>query len=328
MYVSQKYTIQDLIRKCLNRLNSKMDPENICVIMEAAHTYDDEKLKEDCLSMALRHPLEVFQSEGFTELCSDSLELILRQDKLSLKEEDIFQAAISYAEKKCKDKGVIVSPENQRLILGRAFRQIRFPVMDPSFFSERVEPMGILTPSECVKVMKFFMNKNNGCEIFNTKPRSLQKSLFRFHEVASGWSYKRNKQDSIIFSPSANILIHGVVIYGSCDVLAEYDINMALKQVPFYAVVATKQGIHVRTDGAQKMYNILFDKPVEVKKDKEYSISVTFREPAAVSFKGVNGAAEIEQEGVLFKFKNCSKSTNNTSVDSGQIPAILYEVIT
>jgi len=72
------------------------------------------------------------------------------------------------------------------------------------------------------------------------------------------------------------------------------------------------------------------DVPVKVKMnaDTEYTVQVLIKSPGFATFSGRGGKAEVnyESNGLIVVFKQSSKSRKDTSVESGQIPALCFKL--
>ncbi|XP_021358920.1 BTB/POZ domain-containing protein 6-like [Mizuhopecten yessoensis] len=66
---ARKYMVDRLVKKCETFLKSSLTTENVCLLLEQAHIYTEESLKEDCINKIARSPEEVLKSTSFVELC-------------------------------------------------------------------------------------------------------------------------------------------------------------------------------------------------------------------------------------------------------------------
>lgn len=133
LYVARKYLVTDLVHRCLQRLKTRMSVDNVCIILSYA---DDEDTVTLCLTYIFRYPDEVLKSEGFKQLPVENLKQIISSNKLSVKEEDIFDAVITWSEQECIRKGIDVLPENQGKLLGDVLNFIRYGRMDRGYVME------------------------------------------------------------------------------------------------------------------------------------------------------------------------------------------------
>ena len=69
-------------------------------------------------------------------------------------------------------------------------------------------------------------------------------------------------------------------------------------------------------------FDVLFDRPVILKADKEYIVKSLIKGPN--SWYGDSGQTSVECQGVQFTFSNSGDSSNGTSENRGQLPGILF----
>lgn len=131
LYVARKYLVTGLIKRCLDKLKAKMSADNVCLILSYA---DDPGTVELCLVYIFRYPAEVLKSDGFKELTVDHVKTIISSNRLSVPEEEIFEAVLSWSERECQRQNIDILPENQYLVLGDILKLIRYGRMDRHYF--------------------------------------------------------------------------------------------------------------------------------------------------------------------------------------------------
>lgn len=327
LYAAKKYCVQGLIDSCLSFLKKSMVPENVCIVLESAHTYDDMTLWWKCFDFILENVSEVLKPDNLTNLCPGCLGDILREDDLSMKEEEIFEVVKEYGKMKCRMNGNEATPDNIRNVLGDSLTHIRFPVMGSRYFSESVDSTGILSMEDSLTLNRYFLRKELGlnapCGNFKTAKRRHRYYDCRFVDLSSGWTYARNKSDAISFQCSRKITLLGIQIYGTCQGSGELKYTLKLKQDANNNEIDEKSE-RLQCDGIQKTWNILFDKPVTLLEKEWFTAVLTCDGPT--TFKGENGQEQIEHENVKFTFRSTNLSTNRTTVFNGQIPVLIYEL--
>lgn len=323
LHAAKIYMVPAVVGKCRQKLKGKMLTTNLCMIMEAAHVFIEKELWEMCRTGILRNPKQVFPRESLAELCSDCLESLLEDDKLRMEEEELFECVLKYSQQKCLKKMLPVTPEYQRLVLGKALQQIRFPLMNKEYFSDRVEPLELLTPSESKSVLKFFLKPESAAPLpFKTLPRDLHKIVLRFQRHDAGWTYSyRNLTDAITCQCTEDIQLHGVLIYGSCDGPKEFDAKITILETNKAPKVM--QVFKTKSDGHTKYYECLFTNPVQIIRYRQFIIMLEMKS-GKNTFCGENGLENVEQNGITFKFTRSDLSMNNTNTSRGQIPGLIY----
>ncbi|XP_055913946.1 E3 ubiquitin-protein ligase highwire isoform X3 [Eupeodes corollae] len=155
--------------------------------------------------------------------------------------------------------------------------------------------------------------------------------LNRFENFGGGWGYSGHSVEAIRFSCDTDVLICGFGMYGgrgeySCK-LKVFDLGIdgggyekdgtlisETKEIPFECPARSK-------------YHIMLPKPITASAGRWYLIWARIAGPS--SDCGSAGQASITTEDQLvFVFKNSKKANNGTDINSGQIPSILYRLIT
>ena len=299
---------------------------NLCLIMEAAHVYGENELRDMCRTGILRNPKQVLPLESLAELCSDCLESVIKDNKLQMEEEELFECIVKYSEEKCRKDMLPVTPENQRLVLGKALQQIRFTQMNQEYFSDKVEPLGILTHSESKAVINYFLKPRTAVQPpFNMALRELHRIVIRFETHTAGWTYNyRNQADAIMFECDHDVQLHGVLTYGSSDGPKEFDARVTVLDANMAPNIM--QVFKIKSDGQTKYYDCLFNNPVQIFNNRKFTIMLEIN-PGKTTFSGEDGQERVEKNGVTFKFTNSTLSLNNTRISRGQIPGLIFKVV-
>ena len=71
-------------------------------------------------------------------------------------------------------------------------------------------------------------------------------------------------------------------------------------------------------------FDVLFDRPVILKADKEYKVKSLIKGPK--SWYSESGQASVECQGVQITFPSSGDSSNGTNENRGQLPGILFSV--
>ncbi|XP_041372665.1 BTB/POZ domain-containing protein 6-like [Gigantopelta aegis] len=96
LYVSKKYDVKTLEHKCLTYVSSSMTSDNVCVILEQAHVFDEQELKEKALTFILENGDVVLKSSGVTDLCHECLVEIVQAEELEADEQSVFEAVVAW----------------------------------------------------------------------------------------------------------------------------------------------------------------------------------------------------------------------------------------
>ena len=336
LYAANKYSIQGLIDQCLTILHRAMEPSNVCMVLECAHLYCDTELQTKCFILIQQHAQEVLKSDTLPELCQECLTKVIQDDEISVKEEDVFQAVLSYAKAKLERLNKEATPANMKAVVGDVVKEIRFPLMTPQYFTNVVDSSGLLTAEDSLTLNRYFLRKsldrgyNTNSGGFKTLPRRMVYVVNRFRGVDSGWTYKRDNADAISFKSSTNVVLVGVQVYGTCQKSGRLIVKLELvEHVRQHLVSGSRYAVRSRVhsdiecDGIQKIYTVYFDRPMLILRGHSYHIVSLFTGPA--TFHGKNGMGEVEVDEFKFEFIDSDRSTNTTTVETGQIAGLEFE---
>ncbi|XP_045177655.2 BTB/POZ domain-containing protein 6-like [Mercenaria mercenaria] len=326
LYAAKKYAVKGLVDRCLTFLESSMNVQNVCNILEQVHLYDGKNLEAKCVNFIYEHAEDVLKSQAFTSLCPSCVEHIVKADELVVKERLVYEAVLSWADKECKRRHLEVTDENLRTMLGQTLFHVRFPLLDPVYFTNAISTRELLTMQEVIAVYQYFngraqpsnwkfcINRRRGFSISNVVRYNLI-SMEGFQRPKSGES------DSIKFSCSEHILLHGASMYGSLDEAADYDVRIELWHCSEKENVQLASNfLTLSTTRTQHMYDVMLSAPVTLSPGKQYKISVEMKGPPTKM--GYGGKSDITADGVNFHFmslKGCK-----TTIGKGQIPGLLF----
>uniref|UniRef100_A0A914GYQ2 BTB domain-containing protein n=1 Tax=Globodera rostochiensis TaxID=31243 RepID=A0A914GYQ2_GLORO len=134
-----------------------LNGDNAIALLYAAKKYDVSGLIKACVNFPIGKLSNVFlaldQARVFGEKKADSLilsEAFLQMDEKLLN--SIWNAALRWADEKCRQNGEAPSTENRRAMLGPALSKIRFPLIPLEDFSEIIVPSGMLTLNQMMSL--------------------------------------------------------------------------------------------------------------------------------------------------------------------------------
>lgn len=334
MYTAKKYAIQTLVNKCRDYLQTGINSDNVCTILEQAHVFDEHKLRDHCFTTVFANTNEVMKGplKDYQNLCYECLKKLLESDKLRAKEETILSACLNWAEEQCRIKQMDVNDTNLRAVLGDILFLIRFPNMKPRVFTELVSKRNLLTAEEKLAVYQQFSRSPRDGDItaadgfkFLSRPRN-STELFRatrFQEILGGtfdfWD-NDNLCDAISFMSSRDINLFGVTIFRPFqDGLVRGCIKLYDES---YWCMTKQDHLEIVYAENNKTMDIKFKGSVKIQQNRWYT--VTQEMSGSKSYFGMKGQRQVQGKGVLISFRNSPMDKNNTNVDSGQITGLLY----
>ena len=196
--ICRKYSISDLDTECDEYFDFCLSPSTICLLLDQSITHKIDEYVQKCsdkMNEIGKRSLEILQSNGFIQMGLESISVLLQSEFLRIKEEEIWDAVLKWAERQ-SSKEIIgdideePAAKRRRLnhhenrhkdnilllrLLNEVKPYIRFGLMDSKYFSERVESIGFLSKDEVIAVFKYMAMKQEDpkyqCGAFNTRPR-------------------------------------------------------------------------------------------------------------------------------------------------------------
>ncbi|XP_048245031.1 BTB/POZ domain-containing protein 6-like isoform X5 [Haliotis rufescens] len=328
MYTSRKYAIDALYNLCVTFLEKSLSEDNVCQILEQCHGYGELDLEQKALKILTRGGKRVIQSHGFLKLCAECVAKFVRSDNLDFKEEDIFEAVLSWTKGRCKQEGVNDTPENRRSFLGDIKYEIRFTSMPLEYLVKDVGRSGVLTDSERIRIMDravdttvdispFKHSQRKTVSTIGRKLKAFCKSVYRFV------SYRNllipAGSNAISFSLSKSISLQGCQLYGGYDD-AEYKLNITCYDLD--KVVFFERLNRMMLQGSRQVNDVLFSRPFPLTAGATYTLCVDMEGPDTVC--GEEGKDTVTVDGVKCTFKDCLMQRTITSTRRGQIPGLMF----
>ncbi|XP_041373428.1 BTB/POZ domain-containing protein 2-like [Gigantopelta aegis] len=338
LYVSKKYDVKTLEQKCLTYLSSSMTSDNACVILEQAHVFDEQELKEKALTFILKNGDAALKSSGVIDLCHGCFVKIIQAEELDVNEQSVFEAVVAWSESACRKQNKDVTHENRRQVLGEALKHVRFPLLDQKYFAKNVVPTNLLTDTEKVKIFTHCICPDENVYPFNANKRM---SVVRRNKIIIQRLTIDNKitcscstviDHGIMFSVNQDSSLLGFQLYGpKRRTTANYDIRAFITDPTTDDVIegssVTKS---VSVAAGTITYDVEFPRPLKLSKDKKYNLIVNIGGPG--SHCGESERSTVQNGSFVCSFFNCQKSKHSnkpvgySDVSYGQIPGLMFLV--
>lgn len=131
MAASIEYGLDGLTKLCIRYMRKDFSVDSVCEFFQAALTYNQTTLFEECLSFIEAHTEEVFKSRSFNELSDDTLAAILMSDRLGMDESDILDKVTEWA-----TVNSVVSGSSLGEVACKVIQNVRFPLLDTDKLSQ------------------------------------------------------------------------------------------------------------------------------------------------------------------------------------------------
>ncbi|XP_005106750.2 BTB/POZ domain-containing protein 6 [Aplysia californica] len=322
LYAAKKYAVAGLINKCIAFVENHLDAQNACAVMEQAHFFDERDFQKKVLVVIQRKAEEVLATDDVTNLCEECLTTIVQSDQLMTKEELVLSACKRWAESECQRRGLCVSDENCRIMLGNTLYMIRFPLLEPSIFVKEIVSGSLLSEEEKVDVMGRYIVASREGTFFNSNLRTKQRHI-RVHRFQGKKEYafnNRSGSNAISFEVSKDVYVEGFIIFGTCRT-GEHELEVKGFILDPADKVMCSVETSVVTSGKKDSYDVIFDESARVHQGTMYTLVVDIK--GSHTFAGEGGRMAALSNDVIFTFTHSEKSLTGTTVSHGQLPGLI-----
>nr|CAD7200761.1 unnamed protein product [Timema douglasi] len=155
-------------------------------------------------------------------------------------------------------------------------------------------------------------------------------AVTRFESHGGGWGYSGHSIEAIRFMADTDILLGGFGLFGGrgeyTGKIKLFDIGMdGGEQETDGEMLAETEEVPYECGPRQK-YPMLFEEPISLHANRWYVAWARVSGPSSDCGSSGQGMVTTEDQ-VVFYFKSSKKSNNGTDVNAGQIPQILYRVV-
>ncbi|KAA3675207.1 BTB/POZ domain-containing protein 3/6 [Paragonimus westermani] len=172
LYAARKYCFYDLARACVNYLENNVCIEHVLKLLKASFDFNEPRLRNLCMRLIINDTFEVLKREEFKDVHRDLIVQILHQDVLNIREIELFDQVMHWAENECERIGIPVTAMNQRIALGNHnFAKIRFPTILPHEFATHIVESGTLKTDEIISILQYHITGRKPNVPFSCKAR-------------------------------------------------------------------------------------------------------------------------------------------------------------
>lgn len=342
LFGARKFQLKGLSAKCFQYLDAEMHDESVCRIMEQAHLYDESSLYEKCLRYIMVNANAVLRMPSFSELCAECVERVIKADDLRAPEQAVFEACVTWADAACKRSRKQPNDVNRRKVLGKLLYSIRFPIMDVTYFTQKVSLGQLLSHDEKLSIFQYFHGEESQLPSrFSRFPRNQMPTsvkdnpepimldttrspsfarVRRFNGTGGKWK-QNGPPDAISFTVSLPIVLYGVEVYGVAAGKETYNIKILVYDDVTREEIRNND-VSIFTNTIKDTYDIFLTRPLRIPPKRVFTIVLFIK--GHPTHKGIDGDASDTVDGVMFEFSDSNRSSNGTGVSVGQIPGILF----
>ena len=333
LYLANKYMVPSLAEKCSEYLRKNLSTANVFSILPHAQKFEDKDLEDRCWEVIEVNTEEAVTSDDFVTLERSLIESVVKRERLTIKEVDLFKAVDRWATKESERQGITADGESKRRIIGEdTVKAIRFPLMSQKEFVSVVLDCRILNFGEMSELMKYY----NDVELTSPLPfiHTLRAGSTQLHQLICyrfsvywsqhGWSYSDRSPDRIVLSVNKSVKLHGIQHFGSEG--CQYTVSTEVNDTTNRFSLVNKTGSYTSEKDEKHGYfgfTVWFDPPLQLHEGKRYEVRSLIQGP--LSWYGEQGKPSLECGQVKFNFYNTDSGSNNgTGRGDGQFSAFIF----
>ena len=335
LYLANKYMVPSLAEKCSEYLRKNLSTANVFSILPHAQKFEDKDLEDRCWEVIEENTEEAVTSDDFVTLERSLIESVVKRERLTVREVDLFKAVDRWATRESERQGITVDGESKRRIIGEDIvKAIRFPLMSEKEFVSVVFDSRILNFGEISELMKYY----NDVELTSPLPfihtpragsiKLHQLICYRFSVYKSpgggaSWSYLETP-DRIVLSVNKSVKLHGIQHFGREG--CQYTVSTEVNDTTNGFSLVNKTGSYTSEKDEKHGYfgfTVCFDPPLQLHEGKRYEVRSLIQGPS--SWYGGLGKPSLECGQVKFNFYNTDSGSNNgTGRGDGQFSAFIF----
>ena len=335
LYLANKYMVPSLTEKCSEFLRKNLSAANVFSILPHARKFEDKDLEDRCWEVIEENTEEAVTSDDFVTLERSLIESVVKRERLTVREVDLFKAVDRWATRESERQGITVDGESKRRIIGEDIvKAIRFPLMSEKEFVSVVFDSRILNFGEISELMKYY----NDVELTSPLPfihtpragsiKLHQLICYRFSVYKSpgggaSWSYLETP-DRIVLSVNKSVKLHGIQHFGREG--CQYTVSTEVNDTTNGFSLVNKTGSYTSEKDEKHGYfgfTVCFDPPLQLHKGKRYEVRSLIQGPS--SWYGGQGKPSLECGQVMFNFNTTDSGSNNgTGQGDGQFSAFIF----
>lgn len=155
LYVAEKYDVKGFTESLSVFLTSNTVIDFLPFVKTIGPTH---VFYEECVKILKKDIQEIMKSEAFLLVDEEIMRMILSADDIKVKEIDLFNRYVKWAEKQCQEEKLEFNEDNKKKFM-KDHKLIRYPLMTAEEFTLGPSKTGLLTSDEKVSIYEFISAK-------------------------------------------------------------------------------------------------------------------------------------------------------------------------
>lgn len=126
-----EYGLEGLVQCCVSYITDGLEVDTACEAIQAAITYNQDDLRDSCMTFIEANTREVFKSPHYAELSEDTLAWILQSDNLQADETEIYAAMREWG-----TVNMVVLEKPMAEVIKNVVEFVRFPLLSTDQLSK------------------------------------------------------------------------------------------------------------------------------------------------------------------------------------------------
>ena len=339
MYLSKKYIVPSLTEYVKVKLVRDSNAGNVLGILEQAIHFEEKDLETKCWKVIDWRASGVISSANFVNIKQTTLASLLKRNYLNVSEISLFQAVLKWIDHQCSERGLELTTENRRSVIGDAVYDLRFIGLNQQEFAKYVSKSGLLTTDELVPIyekfnklesplLKWTLPERKKEQTFDPTNRKIRISRFseNSYSTSASWSYDYQERDYLSFSVDQCALFLGVRFFAT-DRPNHYDSNTVVLNVfvdnmrNYSTTGAYNQQLKGQSTSA---FDVMFEPPILVQENEIVKMDATMS--GRPSYFGRRGKSTVKKRGITVNFIEPDNESTRTCVSQGQFQQIILSV--
>lgn len=277
-----KYNVKQCVIKSTDYMIEIVDADNACDFLALGMRHNSERLIKSCVKYIIANTEAVLKSDGFADCEKPVLEHILKMNVMSCTESELFEACMTWVQRKSQQNAV--SKESVETHLGDLYYAIRFASIDTTeLLALEKKYSSVLTP-DIVPILHMALLQDNTSKFTIAERHGIWKadSVIVFDRKMNTITYERRMFDtyeSAEFTVASPLLLGAIGFveplvapgFGD-DIACKLYTSLEIIETSYMAGAVAKSLLTMQVELLPNGIEIMLTHPVLVRADHSYAI--------------------------------------------------------